>query len=268
MIPEFVGPTGFVREFVYENASSPMTQLTNKAALVTGSTSGIGAAIADGLAESGARVIRHGLEVPAGFSGACIPLDLQAPGAEEELIDQAFALDADLDLLICNAGNFFDVPFLEMDRERWNKTMKLNLETPYFVIQAFARRLVKAGRGGAVVLTCSTNAFQAEDDSSAYDISKGGVATMIKTLAVSLAKHGIRVNGIAPGLIRVPRIHHFLTPRLVEHYQNKVLLGRVGLPEDCAGACVFLCSDAASYITGETIVIDGGLTTTQIGKIP
>lgn len=224
--------------------------------------------MADGLAAAGAKVIRHGLSIPEGQPGPVIAVDLMQPGSEEELVAQAFAMDPGLDLLVCNAGIYIDVPYLEMDRERWAKTIRVNLEAPYFIIQAFARRLVAARRSGAVVLTSSTNAFQAEDVSSAYDISKGGIATMTKSLAVSLAKHGIRVNSVAPGLIRVPRIDHFLTPENVAHYQRKILAGRIGMPEDCAGACAFLCSDAAAYITGETIVVDGGLTTQQIGTLP
>jgi len=92
---------------------------------------------------------------------------------------------------------------------------------------------------------------------------------MIRSLAVSLAPHGIRVNGIAPGLIRTPLTQVWMEPRnndLLKNYEKKILLGKVGQPSDCAGAVAFLCSPAASYITGEIITIDGGLTTSQIGK--
>ena len=155
-------------------------------------------------------------------------------------------------------------------RERWAKTIQLNVTATYFAVQEFARRLVAAKRGGCIVITTSTNGFQAEADSTAYDTSKGALVMLIRTLAVSLADHGIRVNGIAPGLIKTPLNAAWLKSRssdLPRHYEKKILLGRVGTPVDCAGAVIFLCSPAASYLTGEIITIDGGLTVAQIGKL-
>jgi NAD(P)-dependent dehydrogenase (short-subunit alcohol dehydrogenase family) len=148
--------------------------------------------------------------------------------------------------------------------------MNLNLSATFFLVQAFVRRRVSLGGGGSIVIVSSTNGFQAEADSVAYDTSKGGLVMMTKSLAVSLAPHGIRVNGIAPGLIRTPLTQTWMEPRandVLKHYEKKILLGRVGQPQDCAGAAAFLCSPAAGYITGEIIVIDGGLTTTQIGRL-
>ena len=242
--------------------------LENRGALVTGSTRGIGAAIADGLAESGARVVRHGRANTDKVPEPCLLCDLLEPDASIGLLDRAFEASPALDILVCNAGSFFDLPFLEMDRERWSKTLKLNVETPYFLIQEFARRLVAGQRGGSVVIIGSTNGIQAEEDSTAYDISKGALAMMTKTLAVALAPHRIRVNCVAPGLIRTPLTAPWMDaqPAKVKHYESNILLGRIGAGEDCAGACVFLCSGAASYITGQTLYVDGGLTAVQIGK--
>ncbi|MDI1310885.1 SDR family oxidoreductase [Prosthecobacter sp.] len=246
--------------------------LEGRAALVTGSSQGIGLALANGLHESGARVVCHGLtERPADFPAwaSYVPFDLSAPSAPASLVEAAFALEPGLDTLICNAGSFFDVPFLEMTRERWDKTVNLNMASVFFATQAFAKRLVAEKRGGCIVITSSTNGFQAEADSAAYDASKGALVMLTKSLAVSLADHGIRVNGVAPGLIKTPLtagLHHSSDCGMVEHYEKKILLQRLGDPEDVAGAAVFLCSSAASYITGETIIIDGGLTTGQIGR--
>ncbi len=243
--------------------------LEGHAALVTGSSQGIGQAIARGLAECGARIVCHGLhdqpsEVPY---FAC---DLALPEAPADLIEKAFIAEPALDTLICNAGSFFDTPFLEMTGQEWGRTMNLNLSATFFLVQAFARRRVSLGGGGSIVIVSSTNGFQAEADSVAYDTSQGGLVMMTKSLAVSLAPHGIRVNGIAPGLIRTPLTQTWMEPRandVLKHYEKKILLGRVGQPQDCAGAAAFLCSPAAGYITGEIIVIDGGLTTTQIGRL-
>lgn len=244
--------------------------LAGHTALVTGSTKGIGAAIADGLAESGAMVIRHGRAPANAADRHFVARDLSNPENAAGVMEASLEIAPALDLLICNAGSFFDVPFLQMDSEKWEQTMRLNVQSPYFLIQAFARARIAAGGGGAVVIVGSTNGFQAEDDSTAYDISKGALVMMVRSLAMALAPHGIRVNGMAPGLIRTPLTSGWMDrrPEDVAHYERKILLGRIGDSEDCAGACVFLCSGAASYITGQILVVDGGLTVGQIGRKP
>lgn len=248
--------------------------LEGKAALVTGSSQGIGLALATGLHEAGARVICHGLpQRPADLPewAGYISADLCAPDAPAKLIEEAFTLEPGLDTLLCNAGSFFDIPFLEMTRERWDKTVALNQASVYFTAQAFAKRMVREKRRGSIVITSSTNGFQAEMDSTAYDASKGALVMLTKSFAVSLADHGIRVNGVAPGLIRTPLTAGVTVSEenkaMLDLYEKKILLRHVGAPADVAGAAVFLASDAASYITGETIIVDGGLTTWQIGRL-
>lgn len=247
--------------------------LADHAALVTGSSQGIGLAVGAALREAGARVVFHGLTARPGNIPAdvgYVTADLLQPDAAALLVSSAFEAEPRLDTLVCNAGSFFDVPFLEMTRELWDKTLRLNVTATYFVAQEFAKRLVAEKRGGCIVITTSTNGFQAEADSTAYDTSKGALVMLVRSLAVSLADHGIRVNGIAPGLIKTPLNAAWLEARasgLPAHYEKKILLGRIGQPEDCAGAVAFLCSAAASYITGEIITVDGGLTVQQIGKL-
>jgi NAD(P)-dependent dehydrogenase (short-subunit alcohol dehydrogenase family) len=246
--------------------------LAGSTALVTGSTQGIGWGIAQGLRESGAEVIFHGnVARPASLPAASVFLaaDLLDRAAPAALVAAAFAARPGLDLLVCNAGSFFDVPFLEMDQALWDRTMNLNARATYFAVQAFAREMIARDRPGAVLVTSSTNGFQSEEDSTAYDASKGALVMMTRTLAQALAPHRLRVNSIAPGLIRTP-----LTTALLDrqegrrrHYEKKIWLGRIGEPEDCAGAAAFLLSPAAAYITGQVLVVDGGLTGGQIGRM-
>jgi NAD(P)-dependent dehydrogenase (short-subunit alcohol dehydrogenase family) len=146
--------------------------------------------------------------------------------------------------------------------------MNLNVESVYFLCQAFAKRLIAEKRGGSIVVVSSTNGFSAEDDSSAYDTSKGALVMLTRSLATSLAEYGIRVNGMAPGLIKTPLTAPGFEadPAKEEHYNKKILLGRIGEIDDCVGATHFLLSEASNYITGHILVVDGGLTVTQIGK--
>lgn len=238
-------------------------------ALVTGSSQGIGLAIGQALHEAGAQVVHHGLlERPAELSeiAGYLQADLLDSEGPQLLMDAA----GEVDILVCNAGSFFDLPVLEMTRELWDRTFQLNVTSTFFLAQAFARQCVARGVPGSIVITSSTNGFQAEADSCAYDASKGALAMLTRTLAVSLAPMQIRVNGIAPGLIRTPLTSVWMQPQsqdLLKHYEKKILLGEVGRPEDCAGAVVYLCSPAGRYVTGEIIVIDGGLTVGQIGRL-
>jgi NAD(P)-dependent dehydrogenase (short-subunit alcohol dehydrogenase family) len=245
--------------------------LQGHAALITGSSSGIGQGIASAFIEAGSRVVLHGLEdSPIQEHLHAHPycrVDLLADGGCERLLSEAFTHEPSLDLLVCNVGSFFDVPFLDMSKALWDKTMRLNVESAYFLIQEFTKRLVALGRSGTVVITSSTNGFQAEFDSTAYDTSKGALVMMTRSIALSLAEHGIRVNGLAPGFIRTPLSQNALTAvaGLKDALEKKIALGRIGEPDDCAGAAVFLCSPAAQYITGHVLVVDGGL---SIGQLP
>ncbi len=249
--------------------------LCGHSALITGSSRGIGQSIATALVRAGADVLLHGLdEKPSDADLGKYPYfrhDLLAVGGVNSLLDAAFSACPGLDLLIGNAGGFFDVPLLEMSHERWDKTMRLNVESTYFLVKEFASRLVSLRRSGAVVITCSTNGFQAEFDSTAYDTSKGALVMMTRSMALSLAEYGIRVNGIAPGFIQTPSSAAEKTlnrtPGLREALERKIALGRIGTPEDCGGTAAFLCAPASSYITGQVIVVDGGLTLGQLPRI-
>lgn len=246
--------------------------LASNAALVTGSSQGIGLALALGIRAAGARVVFHGHNPrPADIAteSSYLQADLLDPTAPAKLVADAFAAEPGLDLLVCNAGTFIDTSFLATDLARWERTINLNARATYFVAQAFSRELIARQRSGAMVLTSSTNGFQPEDDSTVYDSSKGAVVMMTRTLAQNLAAHRIRVNGLAPGLIRTPLTASGIdaSPEKRALYEKKILQGRIGDPGDCVGAAVFLLSPASSYITGQILIVDGGLTLGQIGRL-
>jgi len=245
--------------------------LANQTVLVTGSSQGIGLAIARAAHAAGAFVIFHGKEAAAPSAlpaerALYLPGDLLEPDAAAKLVERAFAARPELSLLVCNAGSFFDVPFLQMTPALFQRTIDLNVKANYFAAQTFARELQARKRPGAMVLTSSTNGFQPEDDSTAYDTSKGAIVMLTRTLAQSLTPHGIRVNGLAPGLIKTQLTSGVHNSERQRHYEKKIVMGRLGEPEDCAGAAIFLLSPASAYITGQILVVDGGLTLGQIGR--
>ncbi|MEM9589543.1 MAG: SDR family oxidoreductase [Planctomycetota bacterium] len=252
-------------------------------ALVTGGTQGIGAAIAEGIAQAGADVTLIGLHDDdaaqatlqrcRGHGVRCqlIVVDLAMPISlilEALFVQHAEQLRS-VDLLVNNAGICIDVPFLEMDLDRYQRTQQVNVTAGYFLTQAFARRWVADKIPGRVLFTGSINGQLSEMDHSAYDTSKGAVASMVRTLCVALAPLGIRVNAIAPGLIRTPLTSPTIDqPEFHRWMQVHTPDGRVPGPEVCAGAAVFLLSDAAEFVHGQTLLVDGGISAMQVPELP
>ncbi|MEX0818108.1 MAG: SDR family oxidoreductase [Pirellulaceae bacterium] len=247
-------------------------------ALVTGATQGVGQAMAEALAQAGADVLIHGLNADemareavaacrnAGVTAELVTADLSGPteACIPQLFDQAEAIMPGIDILVNNAGTFIDKPFLEMDLQRFEYTMRLNVAAGYFLTQSFARRWIERGVAGRVLFTGSINGTLAEPDHTAYDTSKGAVATMVKSLCVALAPHNIRVNGLAPGLVRTPLTKALDEDPVLDRWMKlHTPNGQVPGPDVCGEAAVFLVSDAARHIHGQMLFVDGGMSIWQ-----
>jgi 2-deoxy-D-gluconate 3-dehydrogenase len=195
-------------------------------------------------------------------------VDVSAADAGDLIVAAATEHLGGVDILVNNAGIYPQVPMLEMDRALWDKILAVNLTGLAFVSRAVGRRLVEQGSGGAIVNIASIDALHPSMVGlAAYDASKGGVLMFTRNLALELAPHGVRVNAIAPGGIATegasrPLEGSGLTPEQMEAmmagFIESIPLKRIGTPDDIATAAVFLASDAASYVTGELLVVDGG----------
>lgn len=235
---------------------------TGKIAIVTGGANGIGLACARALSESGARVTVLDLEKPpADLEAAHIAVDCTDAASIEAAFDEA----GQLDITVVNAGTVHPAKLLETTDQAWNKTIALNLTGAFLTIRAAARRM-PVRKGGAIVVTASTNSFDGEGDLTAYNASKAGLLGLVRTAANELGVYGIRINAVCPGLIRTRLTDsHFTNTEVIRDYFRQIPLGRGGEPPEVANAVAFLASDAASFITGTTLVVDGGQMATKFG---
>lgn len=261
-----------------------MLSLRGHRALVTGATQGVGRAIAVAIARAGADVVIHGLRIDAqaeqtraqclaaGVQAALIEGDLSSRPVEaaERVFRDATTAMPGIDLLVNNAGAYLETThFLDVTPETYERTMRLNVQAPFFLTQQFARDWVAAGTPGRVLFTGSINGRLAEPNHAAYDASKGAVEMLVKTLCVALAPKGIRVNGVAPGLVRTPLTDAFLTdPRAMAWMQMHTPNGAVPGPDVCGDAAVFLLSDGAWHIHGQMLLVDGGMSAWQQPDVP
>jgi NAD(P)-dependent dehydrogenase (short-subunit alcohol dehydrogenase family) len=238
--------------------------LTGRVAVVTGGGAGIGRGIAAGLAAFGASVAiweRDAdtcAEAAAEIGGLGITTDVR----EAEAVDAALArTTAELGtptILVNNAGGVFISPILETRENGWDALYRANLRHVFLCTQRVARAMVDAGLGGSVTSVTSIEGVRAAPGYAAYAAAKAGVISYTKTAALELAPHGIRVNALAPDITLTEGIQGLAPPGFEEGARHTVPMGRMGHVDEMAGAAVFLASDLASYITGQTIHVDGG----------
>jgi NAD(P)-dependent dehydrogenase (short-subunit alcohol dehydrogenase family) len=254
--------------------------LDGKSALVSGGSRGIGADVALALAEAGADVAvlyrrRHEeaeKTVEAlrrmGRRACAIQQDMGDIDTLPAAVERAISELGKIDILVNNAGIADLVPFHLVDRELMERTLRINVTGPFFLSQAVAKRLIERKEGGRIVNITSTNGLVAEALLSPYNASKGAMELLTKSLAIELGPHGITVNSVAPGLIETEIGLDFpLKPEFWEYAKQHIPLGKLGKAKDVAQAVVFLAGEAGGYITGQHIVVDGGLIADQFPRM-
>jgi 2-deoxy-D-gluconate 3-dehydrogenase len=251
-----------------------LLDLTGRVAVVTGGAMGIGYGIARRLREAGATVVIADRDEAAareavvrlGESCEAIIVDVSDEAAIEHLFGAVSAAHGGVDILVNNAGVYPMTPVLGMPTEEWDRVQSVNLRGVFLCSRAAGRQMVARGQGGVIVNVASMDAYHPTAIGLAhYDASKGGVVMFTKALALELAPHAIRVVAVAPGNIRTEGVAR-MEPNLPDTELAKMAgaaierrpLGREGTPDDVARVVLFLVSDLAAYITGTTILVDGG----------
>jgi gluconate 5-dehydrogenase len=246
-------------------------RLDGRVALVTGGGSGLGLGMARGLAEAGALVILNGrtasrLETAAeelraqGLRAETAAFDVTQPDAVRTSVAALEARHGAVDVLVNNAGLSRRAPVEQLSDDDWRTVLATNLDSAFGLARAVVPGMKRRGRG-AIVNTCSVMSSLGRPNTLPYAVSKGGLAMLTRGLAVELAPHGIRVNAVAPGYFKTALTAPLAADAAFDAWvRQRTPAGRWGLPEELAGAAVFLASDAASYVNGHLLYVDGGFT--------
>ena len=244
--------------------------LEGKVAIVTGAAGGLGRWFSAGLGAAGAAVLATDLdeqgldELAAALDGAGVrvataAVNLDDEDAPEQIVAAAVERLGGVHVLVNNAAVNRRMPILEMDHESWDWITRIDLRLPYFLAQAVARRMIEQETGGSIVSISSLNALYALEQISVYGPAKAGLSQLTKVMALEWAEHGIRANAIAPGFMDTPLAAPIWADDDMRRWIfNRVPVERPGLPRELVGACLLLASDAGSFLTGQTLHIDGG----------
>lgn len=254
-------------------AGKALFSLDGRVALITGGSRGLGLAMAEGLGQAGATVAINGrnadtLETVAstlrgrGLEAETSPFDVTDHHAAQVAIDAIVARHGQLDILVANAGIIHRAPLDDWTSVDWDRILTTNLKACFFLAQQAAVSMRRQGHG-RIIFTTSIVSVQARGGIHGYAASKSGLVGLTRSLACELGEYGITCNGICPGYFETELTASVLqSEEYVARLNSRVPLRRWGQPSDLAGVAIFLASDAASYVTGQQIVVDGGFTTT------
>ena len=243
--------------------------LGDKTAIVTGAAQGIGRAIAERFVREGARVVLSDINADQGADTAVavgeggeatfVACDVGDKAQAEALVAQTVERYGGVDVLVNNAGIIHTDEFLDLAEEDFDRVLRVNLKGAFLVGQAAARQMVARGRGGAIVNMASVNAVLVIRNQIPYSVSKGGLNQLTRVMSLALAEHGIRVNAIGPGTIDSAMAKVVMQNEEARRtIMSRTPLGRLGTVEEVASVALFLASDQSSYVTGQTIYVDGG----------
>lgn len=246
--------------------------LSNKVALVTGASSGIGFSTALALAEGGAKVSlgyynnEIGAEgarqriIEAGGYAMIVQADVRQDVGIKKLYEQTISKLGPIDVLINNAGSLIErLSLADLTQERWDEAFALNVKSAFFLAQAVASGMIERRSGAIINIASLAGRNGGALGSIHYASAKAAMITMTKGLAKELAPYNIRVNAVSPGIIATPFHEQFSTPTAINNFISAIPVGRMGTPEEVAHVVCFLASEAASYLCGETIEVNGGL---------
>ncbi len=251
--------------------------LSGRTAVVIGGTSGIGRAIAHGLAEAGADVVTTSRRMEQ-VESTCqeiedrgkrtlrICSDVSDRASLQNLLDECVREFGKVDIMVNSAGRTKRAPTLDFDEEDWSAILETNLTGTLRACQVFGRQML-AQKYGRIINIASLSTFVSLFEVAAYSASKAAVASLTKSLAIEWAKHGVNVNAIAPGVFKTDLNRELLeSTERGKEFQLRTPMGRFGQVEELAGAAVFLASEAASYVTGEVLVVDGGFLASGVNQ--
>lgn len=247
--------------------------LKNRIAVITGGVTGIGKLIAYGLAKEGAKICVNHLdtneqkqlanemsEIIGAENFLSVPGDISKPQTSREIVSETVKKFGEINILVSNAGICQFQDFLETDPQIYQRTVEINLNGSYFIVQAVGKQMKEQGKGGSIIAVSSISALVGGSRQVHYTPTKAGILSLMQSSACALGPYGIRCNALLPGTIRTQLNDEDMADDVKRNYMElRIPLGRLGQPDDLAGPAIFLASNLSSYMNGSQLLVDGGL---------